>query len=358
MLNFIRSLFGGGSYLGIDIGTISIKLVELSRHGSLFRLENYGFLESYGHLERLNNALQTSTLRMMDREIAEMLKLLIKTSKVRTKNAVVSIPSFLAFITLLELPEMSQEEVGKAIPFQARQYVPLPISEVAIDWLKVGEKEDEQGNKKQLILLVAVPTEQIRKYQGICKAAGLNLLALEVESLSLARVLTAGDPTPTVLVDIGGRSTNIAVVDQGLLKFNSQIDFGGGDFTGALATGLNINPRRAEELKKTRGLLGTGGEYELSTLMAPLLDAIISEVRRAKDSYERNYNRKIERVMLAGGSANLLGIEKYFKDQLGVPVIKANPFSKVVYPKHLGGLVDDLGPPLSVALGLGIREIK
>ncbi len=205
---------------------------------------------------------------------------------------------------------------------------------------------------------MAVPTEQIKKYQNICKVAGLRLLALEVESLSLARVLAGGDPTPSILVDIGGRSSNIAIVDQGLLKLNSQTDYGGGDLTQALASGLSINVRRAEELKKTRGLLGTGGEYELSTLMSPLLDAIINEVRRSKDSYEQNYKGKIERVILAGGGANLLGIEKYFKDQLGIPVIKANPFSRISYPKNLEGVVNELGAPLSVALGLGIREIK
>jgi len=358
MLNFLRSIFGSGSYLGIDIGTTSIKLVELSARGNMFRLENYGFLESYGHLERLNNALQTSTLRMMDREISEMLKLLLRTTKTRTKNAVLSIPSFLAFITLLELPEMSAQEVGRAIPFQARQYVPLPMTEVAIDWLKVGEREDEQGNKKQQVLLVAVPTEQIKKYERICAAAGLRLVALEVESLSLARVLTAGDPTPTLIVDIGGRSSNIAVAEQGLLKLNAQTDFGGGDLTQALATGLSINVRRAEDLKKQRGLLGTGGEYELSTLMAPLIDAIINEAGRAKDAYERSFNRKVERVILSGGGANLLGIDKYFEAQMNIPVVKANPFTKVIYPPSIETLATELAPQLSVALGLGIREMK
>lgn len=358
MTNFLQSLFGGGAYLGIDIGTTAIKLVELSKRGNIFELRNYGFLESYGHLERLNNALQTSTLRMMDREIVELLKLLLRTSKTKTKNAVISIPSFSAFITLLELPEMSREEVGQAIPYQARQYVPLPMTEVAIDWLKVGEREDEQGAKKQQVLLIAVPMEHIKKYQDICKAAGLRLIALEVESLSLARALTAGDPTPTVIVDIGGRSSNIAAVEQGLLKFNAQTDFGGGDLTQALATGLGINVRRAEELKKQRGLLGTGGELELSTLIAPLLDAIINEVSRTKDSYERSFGRKIERVVLAGGGANLLGIEKYFEGQLAIPVVKANPFIKVKYPKNIESIVDELGPQLSVSLGLGIREMK
>ena len=196
---------------------------------------------------------------------------------------------------------MPAEDTAKAVVFQARQYIPLPVSEVTIDWLKVGEREDEEGTKKQQILLISVPNERIKSYRSIFKAAGLKLVALEIESFSLARALVGSDPTPTIMADIGGRSTNIAIVDQGFWKYNGRTDFASGSLTQAIASSTNIDIRRAEELKKRRGLLGTGGEYELSTLMIPFLDVIIEEVRRVRDAYEKECQGKIERVILAGG---------------------------------------------------------
>lgn len=359
MPNFFKSLgsvIGRRSYLGIDIGTTSIKIVELTEAGGKPTLKNYGVLESYGHLERLNNAIQTSTLKMLDKETAELLDMLLSQLNVGTTEVVASLPSFSAFTALLDVPAMSSTETAQAMQYQARAFVPLPISEVSIDWLPVGEYEDDKGAKHQQIFLVSVPNEQVRKYQRIFKAAGLTLRALEIEGISLARILTTGDPTSTLIVDIGARSTMIGVAEKGVLKYNVQTDWAGGSLTQSISSSLGINVRRAEELKKQKGLLGAGGEYELSTLMMPLLDVILSEVKRVKDNYEKNYRGKIERIILSGGGANLLGLEKYVSEQFKLPALKADPFSKIVYPPEVEPLIKEMGPTFSVALGLGIRQ--
>ena len=90
--------------------------------------------------------------------------------------------------------------------------------------------------------------------------------------------------------------------------------------------------------------------------MLPFLDVIISEVKRVRDDYEKTYQEKIERVILSGGGANLLGIEKYFSDAFNLPTVKASPFSKIIYPPTAAPLISELGPLFSVALGLGIRQ--
>lgn len=356
-MSFWQSLFGGTGCLGVDIGTTSIKMVEVTESSSIYRLKNYGLLESYGHLERVNDAIQTSSLKLFERETTNLLKTLLKQVKPSTKNVVASIPAFSSFVTLLDMPMMTDVETTKGMPFQARQYIPLPVSEVAIDWLKVGEKEDENGVKKQQVLLISVPNEQIKKYQMIFKAAGLTLVSLEIEGLALTRMLINGDQTPTLVMDIGARSTNILVTDGGHLKLVAQTDFAGGTLTQAVASGLNININRAEELKKLRGLLGSGGEYELSTLMFPYLDAIIGEAKRLRTRYETEYAGKLERVILTGGGANLPGLEEYIGEQIGLPALKANPFSRVGYPDNLEPIIGELGPMFSVALGLAIRGL-
>jgi len=355
MFQFVKS-FISPSYLGVDIGTTSIKIAEISKGKQKPKLENYGVLESYGHLERLNDAIQTSNLKIAEKETAELLKTLLDKLKSKSREAVASIPCFSAFITLIEVPEMPEADTMKTISFQIRQHIPLPVSEVAIEWLKVGKREDENGFVKQQILIISVPNEQIQRYKNVFKMAGLRLGALEVESLSLMRALIGSDPTATLLVDIGGRSTNIAICDKGFLKYNYQTDFSGGSLTQAISSGLNINVKRAEELKRQKGILATAGGYELSTLTIPFLDAIINEVRRAKAVCEKNQGLVVERLVLSGGGANLLGIDKYFETQLNLPSIVGNPFLKLEYPPKIEPFVRELGPNFSVAIGLGIRE--
>lgn len=360
MFNFLKPIFGAKSYLGIDIGTTSIKIAEISRTSTRPKLHTYGFLESYGHLERLNDAIQTAGLKIVEKSTAELLKMLLGRLKTGSKEVIASIPVFSAFITLLEIPEMSEFDTAKVMPFQIKQLIPLPIQEVAIEWLKVGKKEDETGFTKQQILVISIPKELISSYQAVFELAGLKLIALEVESLGLARALLGNDSAPTLLVDIGGRSTNIAVVDEGFVKYNTYTDFAGGSLTQAISSGLNINIRRAEELKRQTGLLGTlsgaSTGSELSTLILPFLDALINEIERARVAYEKNSGSKIERLVLAGGGANLSGIGNYFKSRINLPVVVGNPFMTLNYAPDIEPLVRDLGPTFAVAVGLGIKE--
>ncbi len=348
-----------GSVLGLDIGTTSIKMVEVGRGEKLPKLINYGILETRNSMARANNAFQTSTLKLFDKEVGNFLKILIEKMKPSTNRVVASLPIFSAFTTIMSFPKMADEELKKAVAFQAQQAIPLPLSEVALDWSKVGEHTDEKGFENIQVLLISVPHAEIQKYQAMCQVAGLTLQSLEVESMSLVRMLIGTDPTPTFIVDIGSRSTGITVVEKGAIKFSVQTDFAGASLTQALASSLAVNPLRAEELKKERGIIGTGPNYELSTIMLPFLDAIISEVKRADFSYHAQFPSapKIERVILSGGGANLLGIQKYFEQQLGIPAVKAAPLLKFDCPPLLAPIIADLDPLLSTALGLTLREV-
>lgn len=356
--DFLKHIFPTKPYLGVDIGTTSIKIVEFDEKDERPVLKNYGILESRGHLQRLNSAIQTSGLRIVEKEAAAMLKGLLEQMKVKTTDAAASIPSFTAFTTLFDVPAMSKEELAEAMRYQARSLVPLPITDVTIEWTTVGEYEDEKGIKKQQIFLTSVPNEHIKRYRTLFKLAGLNLKILELETLSLARSLTLGDPATSLIIDIGSRSTAIAVAENGVLKYSAQTDFAGSSLTQMVANGLGINILRAEMLKKQRGLCGSGGEYELSTLMFPYLDVILNEARRTKDIFEGNYRGKVQKVILSGGGSHLLGIEKYAADWFGLPVIKANPFSRVILPSEISPLGPEIGPLLSVAIGVGMQQFN
>lgn len=346
------------TFLGVDIGTTSIKVAEVKGSGKKPQIVNYGILESSGYLSRANQVLQTSSLKIFEADVIELLKTLVKQMGTSTTEAMASLPPFSAFMTILDFPQMDPKEVEQAMIFQAKQYVPLPLSEVALDWMKVAEYEDDQGFSHQKLLLISVPKEQIAKYQRMFKQAGLTLKALEIESMSVARMFS-GDPTPTIVVDIGSRSTNIVFMEGGRFLWSSQSDFASASLTQALASSLGINPLRAEELKKERGVLGTGPNYELSTIMMPFLDAIINEVKKAQFSFAQQFSMaaKSERVVLAGGGANLLGIEQYFGREFGMPVVKAAPFLSFEYAAELAPIVAELNPTMTVALGLGVKSL-
>jgi type IV pilus assembly protein PilM len=291
--------------------------------------------------------------------VAGYLKLLLKKIKPNSSEAIASLSSFAVFSTLIELPLMSNEDTVRAMNFQIKQFLPIPISSVTLDWLKVSEKTDEDGSRRQQIFLTAIPTNYINNYKNIFSKAGLKLLALEVEGMSLARSLTSNSPEATLIIDIGSRSTAMIVAENGLLNFSGQTDFGGSSLTQSLATAFNIAPKRAEMLKKQRGLTGLENfaEKELSTQLLTMLDVILNEVQRFKNNYQNNYRQIIDSIVLSGGGANLLGIEKYFSQEVGLPSKKADSLAPVDCPVSLDLLRNELGPLLAVAIGLAMKGL-
>ncbi len=350
-----KKFFQPASFLGCDIGTTSIKIAELKRSGDHTTLTNYALLESFGHFERSNNVLQANDLKLSEQETANMLRLLIKQGKFSTTRAVASVPTFASFITVLEIPSMNDDETAKAMSYQIRQHIPLPLSEIAVDWIRVGQQEDNNGFVKQFILLVAIPNEVIERYRAIFKRAGLSLHALEVEPLAYARSVIGSDQTPALIIDIGARSTNITAVDQGFVKLNAQIDYAGDSLTEAIARGLGVGLRRAEDLKKQKGLAGGHGEYELSTLELPFIDVILHEVEKVRAECERVHAAKINRCLLIGGGSNLIGIESYVESKLGIPTSTGNGLLFAPAPDRLAVVEKELQTRFALAVGLAIK---
>ncbi|MBI5732500.1 type IV pilus assembly protein PilM [Candidatus Jorgensenbacteria bacterium] len=351
----VGKLVSSTSVLGIDMGTVSLKCVELAEQNGRIILQNYGILQSKGYLERANEALQTSSLKLVENEVAKTLNVLLNEVKPKARTVIASIPLFAAFVIPIEMPLLSPEETSKSISFQARRYIPIPISEVSFEWSKIEEYDNPQGGRYQRILIIAIPSELIHKYKKIFNSVGLKLSSIEVESLAFERVLLKPTDPTTLMIDIGGESTGIVVAQGGAVRYTSQSDYGGASLTQALAHGLGVTASRAEELKRRRGLLGFGGEYELSTSLLPFLGVIIQECERVKSLYERTYSRKVERFTLVGGSANLPGIEKYFEDQLGLELNSPRPFARIAYPPALEPAMKILSSELALSVGLALR---
>lgn len=346
----ITNFFRVGSVLGIDMGTSSIKVAEISEKGSRFVLQNYGILETRDYLDHGNLALQMSSLQIVENEAAGLLKMLTRDMKTKSQVALLSVPEFASFATVLDMPLISKKETDQSVEFQARKYIPMPIEEVQVDWQKVDEYENEGGQKFQRVLLIGIPKKIISSYKNICRQAGLKVISMELESISLVRALPRFE-RPTLIIDMGAESTSSLVTEGGLVKHSGQTDYGGVNVTRALSTSLGLNMQRGEELKKRRGLLGKSGGSELSTLMLPFLDVIIQEVDYVRDVYERRYGKKVAQFVVVGGGANLNGIEEYFKNQLGIDAVEPNIFGDIDYPPGISPAMKKLSRELSVPIG-------
>jgi len=355
-MSFFKPFASRKAIVGVDIGTTSIKIAEMEKVDEKVRLITYGLLEDNIYLERFNEALQTSNLKLSEDKATRYLSTLLSRVHMSAETVIASIPSFLVFSTLIELPSTSDSEIKRVMELQAKQYIPLPLSAVTLDWLKIGERDGATSQKKSQILLVAIPNEQIERYHKIFSVLGLKLRSVEAEGMSLARSITLNNKDTSIIIDIGSRSSSFSVARGGFFMMGGQTDFSGGSLTQSIAKGLTISQRRAEDLKRERGLKGYGGQHELSTLMTPMLDVIISEAKRIISSFENAYGDKITRVLISGGGANLLGIEDYFNRYFGLPAKRVNPFLGLQYDSSLEPMVKSTGPLLSVALGLGMKE--
>jgi len=343
--------------VGVDIGTSSIKAVELTGNGKgVNSLSNYALLEVTGHLDHFNNALQSSNLRPLESDLISYLSIIKEHARFKTNHVAVSLPSFSAFTTVLEVPAASAGEISKTVATQVQEYIPLPANDVTFEWIPIGTKSYPDGAKKQQIFLVSIPNEKIENYTKVFNQAGFILDSVEVEHVSIARALSTSFKEPTLIIDIGGRSTAMTIVKKGVALFAGQTDFSSNSLTQALATALNISPRRADSLKRQTTIVGGAGNHELSTILIPIIDVILSEAKRTQDGFESTFSEKVASVIISGSGANMPGFQEYLSTRLNLPVIVADPLSEISFPPEMSAFSKPLGTTLTVAIGLALKK--
>lgn len=361
------------SYLGVDIGTSSLKIVQLSRVRDKFKLDNYGevkFFEENAPME----VRQQNALKMPDGEIAGLIKKIMTETKVTATQAAFSLPVFSAFSTIIEMPPMSQDEMEKAVQFEARQYVPIPISEVSLGFVVIGEEQklaqsgapagaqlekqntDKKHKKNLEVLLVAVPNEIKNKYQNIAALTGLELVAMEMETFPLARALLKGIHETALVVDIGARSTDICIVDNGFVRISHNFEFSGVDITNAYGEFAHADFAEAEKKKIMTGLNLTPGQLDGAKNLLLIIDNIINECERIMNSYFNKTGRQVKKIVMGGGVSHMPGFQERFREKLQTDVSLGNPFEGIDYPPELKKKLEEIGPSFAVAVGLAMRR--
>ncbi len=362
--NLLKNFFSFGTKkaLGVDIGTTTIKIVEVTKDRmNHLSLTNYGFLENYGHLERINDAFQTSGLKLMETDVAKVIEKLLKKGGFKVKDIGMSIPVYSAFISILEFPQMPDEDLVKAIPFKSKQIIPMPLEEVVLDWVEVIPSQEEivyRNFNGRMIFLIAVSKDVIDRYKRIAKMINLNLVSLELESLAEGRSLLGNDRVATFILDIGSRVTNLMIFDNGFLRVSKFFDLASGDMSQVIANGLKIDIWRAEKIKKEKGLIAQPEQEEIVNLLYPTLDAIIKESKNIIDSYKQQTGRNVRKIILAGSSSNMPGLEAYLQSQFeGFSFEIANSLSRINYNKGLEPLIKKIKPAFGPAIGSAVKVL-
>ncbi len=341
------------------------------------KLANYAIYDAQKkYLHTNNEGIQTSSSKILDSEIADIISDLINEAKFNSREAVFSIPVFSTFTTLMELPAMPKEEIDRAINFKAKQYIPIPLGDVVYGWELINENKiniSSNSSSKESggiqVLLMAVPKEIINKYLNIARLVGLNIASIESETVSLIRSILGNDLSPACIVDIGSKNTNIAIIDKGILSINHNTDIAGSEFTKIITKAMGVDWIRAEEIKKDEGVKNYAsglsldesgyfkGEKEIASILYPIIDIVVFEIEKIIGIYGKKTGRLVSKIILAGGSAHLPGILGYLSKKLNRNVFMGDPLSRMVYPPQLENILKSRASRFAVAIGAAMRNI-
>lgn len=345
---------GPDSVLGVDVGTASIRAVELSQHGQQEKLENYVRITPPAREPRFLGGAGKGKLLFSDQRIAEMLKKSLLEAGIESERAYFSIPDFSTFFTTFSLPPMKKEEVEDAVRFEARQRVPMPIREVTLDWVLIKGEYSPRAKERLEILLVVVPNRVIDRYTNIAELADLQLKGVEAEVFAIQRAVARDERNTVGLIDIGVQSTTVSIIDEGILKNSYSFDIAGHDLTYRITKTMNLSFEKAEIMKENKGVLS----QEVKKALDPVLGDIIEEIRKASDSFYGERGGKVTKFIIAGGTAAMPGLEKYFIKELGSDIEISFPFQGMVYPSILEKELLKISPGFTIATGVALKGLK
>lgn len=373
MANFFSSLFkkNDGSVLGIDIGSSAIKVVQLRRRGGRAVLETYGAL-ALGPYAGIEIGRATN---LPVEKIVTALTDILREAKTTTKTSGIAIPFSASLMTVIELPQVDQKQLAQMVPIEARKYIPVPISEVNLDWTIIPRdqvKEEELvavGGGKRVpkadILLVAIHNDTLRNHEEIVKRVGLDVGFFEIEIFSTIRSVLDQNTEPVMILDIGAGTTKIYIVERGIVHTSHTINRGSQNITTTIATSLNLPIDQAEIMKRATGWSAADAanvtnpaSKNLADMIALNLDFVFSEAKHVLTNYQAKHRKSVQKVVLVGGGATMKGFSELAQKNLEAPVVLADPFSKVEAPAFLTDVLRKNGPEFAVALGLALRKLQ
>lgn len=338
--------------IGIDIGSSSVKLVQVKEHKGSYQLLNAGIIPLP------SEAIVDNTL-MDSASIVSAIRNLVASLGIKIKDVACSISGNSVIIRKITLPVMSSETLEDQIVWEAEQYIPFDINDVNLDFQILSP--DSIDPAKMNVLLVASKKELINDYIAVFNEAGLQLSVVDVASFAIQNAFEINhdvDPDDVVaLINIGASVMNINIVKSGITLFTRDVQMGGNLYSEEIQKQMGLSGPEAESAKL---LAKESGNGKLLEVLAKVNEAIAQEIRRSLDFYNSTANdERISRIFLSGGCSKVPNLLENISEKLGVPVEMINPFAKIQYnekdfdPEYL----EEIGPFMAVSVGLAIRRV-
>lgn len=345
------------SSVGLDIGTRAVRVVEV--HGSGHQRS----ITRFGRVLLPPGAVDHGEVTD-PRAVTEAIETLWKRLRLTAKSVHLGLANRRVVVRVVDMPEMSREDLEAAIKLQAQDHIPIPLSEAVMDYEVLEDVMGAEGHTMHRVLVVAAERSCVDPLIEAVQAAKLEPSTLELNAYALVRSLGNGSGRAEAIVDIGAGVTNVVIARDGQIQFTRILpNFGGDDFTNAVAEGLGVPFEQAEAIKRreagdladrVRGAaleepvvvppsfvgnavlrteiqaVGAPSTQTAVDLMEPVLQRLVSEVRGSVDFYVAQPDAApVSRVILTGGGSMLGGLPESLSTALGIQTEVGHPFDKV-----------------------------
>ena len=309
--------------IGLDISQTGVKVMAIDPKRWL--------VLGYGSLDLDPLKVQASLENPDDTYLADNIRALLKQNIVGSLNSdhvAIGLPTGRTYSRTFTLPASEEKHIASAVEVEVDQYIPIPLSSLYLDYDIIERNKDSVT-----VIMSAVPRTLVDTCLAAVRSAGLQPLVAEPSINAVARVLEATEEghLSTLIIDIGAASTDIAILDGGVIRVTGSIGIGGNTFTLDIAKKLNIALENAHQYKVLNGLAPGPRQAKITMALAPSLGRIATEVRKVIRYYNERIatDRKIEQVLIVGGGANVPGVGDYFTNELVMPARVAVPWQKL-----------------------------
>lgn len=358
------------SVIGIDIGSSSLKVVQVKKERGRAVLQTYGEL-GLGPYNKLSIG---QILTLAPDQYASVILDLLNEAKITTTKGGISIPLKLSLISVIDIPKVEEKDQRNVIELEARKYIPVSISEVTLDYSIIPQIEDtslefiesdnneinqeEELRKKQKVLLVAIHNQVLSNYSKIVQDSKLSIDFFEVEAFATARASLSGEKKPVMIIDMGASSVKMYIIENGLLLSSHTVNRGGQDISFSISKGLGVPFDHAEHLKRSLGKTKIAEEDRIRDLINIHQEYVVSEIKTVLTMFQKSKNNTISKIILTGGSSSLDGFLDKVKQNFACDVEIATPFSKLETPVSLQETLKITGTTFATAIGLALRALQ
>ncbi|MDA8597071.1 type IV pilus assembly protein PilM [Candidatus Pacebacteria bacterium] len=348
-----QSAAGGPSrVVGIDVGSASLKVVELEQTEKAITLRTYGELQLGPYAEKDLGEV----VSLEPQKLTEALVDVIRESTVKAKNGVLAIPLNSSFVTVVPIKTSSSEEVDAKVKLEARKYIPVPLSDVMLDWSLLNEYGDKEEHINE-VLLAAIQNDAFERYVKLMASIEMPSQPSEIEVFSAIRGVHQPTDETLAIIDLGAETSKLYITKDGALQRIHRVYEGGVTGTKRIAQALNISFAEAEDLKRSY-TPEISNAREIFKAYITTVDRSVQEFKRVIEQYEARIEGQVDRVVMIGGGAQFQGVSRHVADLLARDVEFGKPFERVAYPAFMEDVLTEAGTSFATALGAALRPFE